>query len=383
MFSRRKVLQIGSAAIVVTAAGFAARPLFEAPIKAWAPWRRAAEGYGDPRLDALAYAILAPNPHNRQPWQAKLIDHDQIVITCDLDRRLPMTDPFDRQTTIGFGCFLELFSMAAAENGHRAQITLFPEGEGGERLDARPIVHIRMLKDDSVRRDPLFDVVQVRRSNKEEYDTRQPVEQSVIDMLGVSVGDHAHLAGTRDEDRVSYLRDICYRAHAVESYTPRTMQESVDLMRFGTREIEANPDGIDLGGPFLTALHLAGVLTRKSIADPTSSAFVQGLEKYYGIFHSAMAHVWLTTDGNSRADQIAAGRAYVRMNLAATAAGVSIHPASAALQEYVEMTDIFNELHSYLGVMAPSRIQMFARIGYGPTVDPSPRWPLETRLIDA
>jgi heterotetrameric sarcosine oxidase gamma subunit len=32
------------------------------------PWRRAGQSLGDPRLDALAYAILAPNPHNRQPW---------------------------------------------------------------------------------------------------------------------------------------------------------------------------------------------------------------------------------------------------------------------------------------------------------------------------
>jgi hypothetical protein len=28
-------------------------------------------------------------------------------------------------------------------------------------------------------------------------------------------------------------------------------------------------------------------------------------------------------------------------------------------------------------------VQMLGRVGYGPTIGPSPRWPLETRLANA
>ena len=47
------------------------------------------------------------------------------MLFCDLDRRLPVTDPQDRQITIGLGAFLELMRMAAAQDGLRADIALF------------------------------------------------------------------------------------------------------------------------------------------------------------------------------------------------------------------------------------------------------------------
>ena len=44
------------------------------------------------------------------------------------------------------------------------------------------------------------------------------------------------------------------------------------------------------------------------------------------------------------------------------------------------MAQIYDELHEKLEVAAPSRVQMFGRIGYGPEVGVSPRWPVETRV---
>jgi len=41
----------------------------------------------------------------------------------DLDRRLPETDPFDRQITLGCGAFFELLTIAAAPEGYRADVT--------------------------------------------------------------------------------------------------------------------------------------------------------------------------------------------------------------------------------------------------------------------
>ena len=41
----------------------------------------------------------------------------------------------------------------------------------------------------------------------------------------------------------------------------------------------------------------------------------------------------------------------------------------------------FRRIHQLLGASGSERIQMMARIGYGPMVFASPRWPLEKRLI--
>ncbi|MFN9090286.1 MAG: twin-arginine translocation pathway signal protein, partial [Alphaproteobacteria bacterium] len=109
-----------------------------------APEADPATRHADPRIRAAGHAIRAPNPHNRQPWLVQLAGADRVLLRCDLDRRLPETDPFDRQIVIGLGGFLELYRMALAQEGIGAEITRFPEGLPGRRLDQRPIAAITL-----------------------------------------------------------------------------------------------------------------------------------------------------------------------------------------------------------------------------------------------
>ena len=55
--------------------------------------------------------------------------------------------------------------------------------------------------------------------------------------------------------------------------TPRTLKESVDLMRIGKREINANPDGIEMREPMLDPLYNVGLLTREMLLDTDHSGF--------------------------------------------------------------------------------------------------------------
>ena len=120
---RRKFLMLAGGGVVVAAAGAGAFAATRRPSDALAPWA-AAGGYSDPRMHALSYAILAPNPHNRQPWIVALEGEDTVVLRFDLDKQLPHTDPLDRQLTIGLGCFLELMTMAANANGRLRNATV-------------------------------------------------------------------------------------------------------------------------------------------------------------------------------------------------------------------------------------------------------------------
>ena len=61
----------------------------------------------DPRIRALAWAMLAPNPHNLQAWLADLRRPGEIDLRLDPGRLLPATDPQGRQVLIGGGAFLE------------------------------------------------------------------------------------------------------------------------------------------------------------------------------------------------------------------------------------------------------------------------------------
>jgi hypothetical protein len=306
---------------------------------------------------------------------------EEAVLYCDPEKRLPETDPYNRQITIGLGCFLELLSQAAAEEGFVLEITPFPEGEPQPYLDDRPVAHIKFTRDASATPDPLFAHVLERRSYKEPFDTAQKVSSTTLEKLSAAAASDVHLGVTNDATRIEMFRDLSFRAHTIEMITPRTMQESVDLMRIGKKAINENPDGIDLGGPMLEGMNKLGLLTHESLADPSSTAFKQGLDIYEAMLMSAMGYAWVITDGNGRLDQLAAGRAWIRTNLQATGLGLAIHPLSQALQEYSEMADLYKEIHQVLGANGNQTVQMFGRLGYGPPVPPSPRWTVETKLI--
>ncbi|MFO7855090.1 MAG: hypothetical protein R6V44_07715 [Paracoccaceae bacterium] len=171
MPARRTVLRQLAGAALVPVAGGAAWTLTRDPAAARAPWR-AAGSTGDARLDALSYAVLSANPHNRQPWLVTLPAAEEIVLHVDLERLLPMTDPFGRQIVIGLGCFLETLAIAAAAQGRTAEVTLFPEGSDPRALDARPVARIRLVE--GAARDPLFDAIPARRSCKEPFEARRP-----------------------------------------------------------------------------------------------------------------------------------------------------------------------------------------------------------------
>ena len=93
-----------------------------------------------PAKRALSFAILAPNPHNRQPWLVDLATENQVTLYVDTGKLLPHTDPLNRQITIGLGCFLEVMAMAAAEQGYRVDIQLFPQGSDASGLTKAPVV---------------------------------------------------------------------------------------------------------------------------------------------------------------------------------------------------------------------------------------------------
>lgn len=380
MTHRRALLKTaGAAALALTGAG----ALFAStrrPSGALEAWQDAGARSNDPRLDIFRHAILAPNPHNRQPWQIRLADTDEAVILCDLDRRLPQTDPFDRQITMGFGCFLELARIAATQRGLRMETVLFPDGDPSPRLHAAPVARVRFVADSAVVKDPLFSAIPVRRTAKVPFDMTRALGQRELTTLVASGGPGSTVVTALDAKLVADLRAITWRAWTIEAQTARTWQESVDLMRIGRAEIEANPDGIALSGAMIEALALVGQLSRPSLADPKSSAFKAGIDRYRPMLDATPAYLWVKTPGNSRADQIAAGRAYVRANLAATQAGLSLHPVSQALQEYPEMESELVDLHRRLDVTAPDRVQMLARLGYGVPVDATVRWPLEAKL---
>lgn len=371
---KRQFLKIisGSALLVGGATYIWAAPTAKS---ARSPWRDAGQ-YDDPIRYALSYAILAPNPHNRQPWIVDILSDTEAVLYCDPERHLPITDPFDRQITIGLGCFLETLDLAAKQKGYKAEFDLFPDGAHSQTLDGRAVAHIK-LTSTTISNTGLFANVVHRRTDRTPFKST-PVANNDLDAVQTSAG--TLCSYTLEEDKIDTLRTLCVDAARIEFMTPRTHGESVDLMRIGRKSIEENPDGIFIEGPMIELLNLGGVLSIDAMRDHNSPGFKQGLNMYLKAAQTAQGFIWITTPDNTRESQIAAGRTYMRANLKATELGISMHPLSQALQEYPEMEALLSKAHKTLNASAPNRIQMLARIGYGTGTIKAPRWPLISRL---
>lgn len=377
--SRRSTLALIGGGVILAATASLGAIATRQPRTALLPWGQAGQGE-DARHRALSWALLAPNPHNRQPWLVDLREEGVVTLHVDTAKLLPHTDPFSRQITIGLGCFLELMRMAASHDGQRVTVTLFPAGFDDRALDARPVARAVFTADPAVAPEPLFAHALDRRSNKEPYDTTRPLPAATLDRLAVATS--ARFGGTLDPKEIADWRAFTREALRIEIVTPHTYQESVDLFRIGRAEVDASPDGIDFTGPLFEVMGATGLFSREIALDPASQAYRAGVDAVYANADSAMGFVWLVTDGNSRPDQIATGADWLRVNLAATAAGVAFQPLSQALQEYPEMAALYRDLHARLAPRGGT-VQMLARIGYGPELAPSPRWPLEAKILDA
>ncbi|NNU15275.1 twin-arginine translocation pathway signal protein [Parvularcula sp. ZS-1/3] len=383
--NRRHLLKTGTAAAIIlsTSVPQGARAIDAPPKGPRAAWQRAGSSFGDPRLDALAFGILAPNPHNKQPWLVELSGESDILVRCQLDRRLPMTDPPDRQITIGLGAFVELTKMAANAQGYSAEVTPFPQGTPTDRLDDRPVARIR-LSSGPAEADPLFAQVLERRTNRETYEERMldPSAVEAIVAAGRTEGPHASDPGSvLQADDIEAIRQIATEAWAIEHGTDRTWKESVDVTRVGKREVAQNPDGIAVEGFPMGLLRAIGIMSEENLMKEGSMARRSSLDFYQKSIDTARGFLTLTAAENTREGQLTTGAQWLRMQMKATELGVAFHPLSQALQEFKEMEGPYRAIHEKL--RPTGVVHMLARIGYADRPGPSPRWPLESRITDA
>jgi len=370
----------GSVAAVATLAGCSSGTYPAAAVQAWAP----ADAASEARHWMLAHALLAPNPHNRQPWLADLRRDGEITLRCDAGRLLPDTDPFGRQILIGCGAFIELAVIAAAERGLRVAVQPFPDGAPGPRElpDGRAVARLVLSADSTIARDPLFAAIRRRHTHKGVYDSARSVPAAALAALQAAAAAPGLLAGSVVAPAaLAQVRTLAREAYEIELTTARTYLESARLMRVGAAEIEQHRDGISIPGAVPRLLSAVGLFDRFEVPQRGSSNFQRLAERWLA-FETGSGCFWIASKGNSRAAQLASGRAYVRAHLQATLDGLDMHPLSQALQEFAEVRPQYEGLHRLLGFdPAVHTVQMLARVGYGTQpAEGTPRRPLGSLL---
>jgi hypothetical protein len=385
--NRRTFIRIVGGGVIFSATAGLTACSREMPPEAIAAWQ-GPKTETDVRRWILSYAILAPHSHNLQSWLVDLKTPNEITLYCDLERLLPETDPYNRQIMMSHGTFIELVDITSRERGLRADIELFPQGEfGPEKIDERPVARIRLKTDPNVVKDPLFGQILKRHTNREAYDIKKAVPAKVVQNMAGCMKPYPirfGFVGLDQTDAIQKHRAIAAEAWRIELTTPSKILETYKVLRVGAGEIAKYRDGISINDPFLSLLVRLGLFDRSKAPKPNYSAIVDQIENFNKNLELTPGFLWMITEGNGRTVQVNAGRAYVRVQLTGTAQGISMQPLQQALQEYPEQQGPYGDIHNFLNAPSPrNTVQMWARLGYGPQIEPAPRRGLEVHIAES
>ncbi len=342
-------------------------------------WNGPSSDQQDIRILVLSYAVLAANPHNKQPWLIRMKSNLAFDLYVDRERLLPETDPPARQIHIGQGTFLENLAIAATHYGYRAHITYFPQGMySNTTVEVKPVASIELQADTQVSQDPLFDYLLQRQSNKRAY-TDRPISASSLQQMGQSVDLQGYTYQFTQEAALREpMAEQLGKAMEIETAGVARHVESMWMFRFNDEEVERYRDGFSVANSgvtgfkkFMAETFFLG--TREESFKVDSSMARAGIDLTYEQARSAAAFGWLISKTNTRLDQVKIGRVYERLNLEATRLGLAMHPMSQILEEYEDMALLQRDHLKLLNVPPGHTVQMLFRLGYAEPVIHSPR----------
>jgi nitroreductase len=305
----------------------------------------------------LEAAIVAPSVHNSQPWQFA-VGPRRIELWADASRQMRRSDRFGRSLLISCGAALFNLRVAADHLGFHPRIRLLPD-RAEPALVA--VVDVDHRHPRAGLLDELYPAIWARRTN------RFPFAERAVNPT--AVGRMAEAAKMEN----------CLLRVYTESFE---VERIVDLLRDAEFEERADPgiatERAQWVGAARTADRLAGIpegslgprpaTSRAPFRDLGSSA---DLERPLAAFERTPTVAVLSTLHDHPVDWVRAGQALQRVLLVATNAGLS----SSFMNQPLEQLELRWLVRSPLSGVGQA--QMLMRVGYGVSVPPTPRRPLD------
>ena len=316
----------------------------------------------------LSHAVAAPSPLNTQPWQVMLLGPCLLDLYPDTKRLLPAIDPTLRQVYLSCGSFIENLEIAAGEAGFRAEISLFPSGWAGiSPTPDQPVARIELTRNGSVEPDPLFPFLHTRHTNRRIYTAREILPETFSALASSFDQQFTSFGFSTDASFRKELAGYLKSALAIELSESDRLEERLSYARINDPTGDKSRDGY--GSIGLGLYGITGWFSRiRILITPDGSKnryarklLIRLIEKQS---ESAAAFGWIVTKGNSRYDQIRAGRAYERVHLTAASLGLSLQPMTSILEPYTGMEGLERMFRDLLGIPDTHTVQMVFRLGY-------------------
>lgn len=348
---------------------------------AYEPWEAFSgllegEWAGDPGLAMATGAVLAASPHNSQPWVLRL-EPGRVEVLADLARNLGPVDPFLRELFMAQGCALENLEVTAGGIGLPVSVSILPDSD-----DLRLAAVATWDPDEVEARvgaDLAFRAIPHRRTDRGPYDVGRRVPEGLLEeWVGlVAREEGVTLRWIREGEEKRRFGDLIIEATEAAVLDRESGDVTARWLRTDPVEIQRERDGLTVDGQGLGALTVALV---KMLPGPSRTRLEEGwLEatRDLQVPTADLFGVLAVEDPDDRRAQIATGRAWQRIHLAATASGVSLHPMNQ-IPERVgreQALGVEPRFGPALEAWVPGRSGLLCfRAGYGskPT-PPSPR----------
>ncbi len=200
----------------------------------------------------LASALLAPSPHNVQPWRVRIVDPRHAELLIEKRRTLPREDVTGSFIILTMGLFVETLRLAAAHRGLAVDEELAHEpawyrAEHLETMDADllPFAGLTLRPAPDTAAEYALDLLSARRTSRLHY-RAEPVSEDTalrLDALARSWGQG--YAQIHEPERIERLLRWNVDAVFADLNHPPYHDELASWIRYTEAESTKHRDGLD------------------------------------------------------------------------------------------------------------------------------------------
>lgn len=301
--------------------------------------------------EIIRLASLAPSSHNAQMWKLKVINEKEFLVIWDDSRKLPASDPTNREAMISIGTFIENFVEAAKGYNLNTQVQIF------DKLDSSNSVAKLILTEQKYENTAtMIQNITERHSIKTPFKTTDIKENHLKELI--SLGNNINYFPLTSKKGV-YIKESMYDASVEEAFNTATQEELSQWIVTSLKEDKERKDGMraeQMGMEGIKKYFYYAFLNKNSVR---SKSFINpGLKKSKEQVENCAGFAIITSKDNSIPELVNTGRTLERFLLKANELKVAVHTMSQILHEKPWKDEISSKLE------VNGDVQMVLRIGY-------------------
>jgi len=278
--------------------------------------------------DMIKFAVKAPSGHNTQPWLFKINDNN-IEIHPNMEKALPVVDADNRELFISLGCATENLCIAASEKGYKSDISVSEKG----------VITIYLEKDNQINRNPLFDQIPLRQTNRSVYNKTIISEDTIQILQNVTVEKGVNIRfyknGAPDYDTIT---NYIVRGNTIQMQDKAFKDELKSWMRFNKKHQDNTNDGLSyavFGAPNLPQFIAKPIISKAINAKSQNKGDIKKIK-------SSSHFMLVTCKENTIENWINAGVTLERISLEMTKLNI-IHAYCNQPNEIEELSSLMSE----------------------------------------